>query len=98
MGPRITIHSALNLEYEQWPRLLGNKELTEALLSRLRHQCQTIHINGPSLREPPRLIRGSHRGHTQSLPETADATSIPLRPITNPILSCVAEVGYFKRA
>ena len=41
-----------NLEYEQWPRLLGNKELTEALLSRLRHQCQTIHINGPTLREP----------------------------------------------
>jgi sigma54-dependent transcription regulator len=41
-----------NLEYEEWPRLLGNKELTEALLSRLRHQCQTIHINGPTLREP----------------------------------------------
>jgi DNA replication protein DnaC len=41
-----------NLGYDQWARLLGNKELTEALLSRLRHQCQTIHINGPSLREP----------------------------------------------
>jgi DNA replication protein DnaC len=41
-----------NLEYDQWARLLGNKDLTEALLSRLRHQCQTIHINGPSLREP----------------------------------------------
>jgi len=40
-----------NLEYEAWPQLLGNKDLTEALLSRLRHQCQTIHINGPSLRE-----------------------------------------------
>ena len=25
---------------------------SEALLSRLRHECQTIHINGPSLREP----------------------------------------------
>ena len=41
-----------NLEYEAWPQLLGHKDLTEALLSRLRHQCQTIHINGPSLREP----------------------------------------------
>src|SRR6266481_3629461 len=28
------------------------QDLTEALLSRLRHQCQTIRINGPSLREP----------------------------------------------
>ena len=41
-----------NLEYDQWPLLLGNKDLTEAMLSRLRHQCQTIRINGPSLREP----------------------------------------------
>jgi DNA replication protein DnaC len=41
-----------NLEYEAWPQLLGHKDLTEALLSRLRHQSQTIHINGPSLREP----------------------------------------------
>ena len=41
-----------NLDYDQWARLLGNKELTEALLSRLRHQCQTIRINGPSLRGP----------------------------------------------
>jgi DNA replication protein DnaC len=41
-----------NLEYDQWHQLLGNKDLTEALLSRLRDQCQTIRINGPSLREP----------------------------------------------
>jgi DNA replication protein DnaC len=41
-----------NLDYDQWHQLLGNKDLTEALLSRLRHQCQTIRINGPSLREP----------------------------------------------
>ena len=41
-----------NLEYDQWHQLLGNKDLTEALLSRLRHQGQTIRINGPSLREP----------------------------------------------
>ncbi len=41
-----------NLECDQWARWLGNKDLTEALLSRLRHQCPTIHINGPSFREP----------------------------------------------
>jgi DNA replication protein DnaC len=41
-----------NLRYEQWHQLLGNKDLTAALLSRLRHQCQTIHIDGPNLREP----------------------------------------------
>jgi DNA replication protein DnaC len=41
-----------NLPYESWPTLLGNKELTEALLSRLRHHCQTLQINGPSLRPP----------------------------------------------
>jgi DNA replication protein DnaC len=41
-----------NLEYDRWHQLLGNKDLTEALLSRLRHQCQTIRINGPILREP----------------------------------------------
>jgi len=39
-----------NLPYESWPALLGNKELTEALLSRLRHHCQTFQITGPSLR------------------------------------------------
>jgi DNA replication protein DnaC len=41
-----------NLEYEEWHNFLGNKALVDALLSRLRHQCQTIRIDGPSLREP----------------------------------------------
>ena len=41
-----------NLEYEEWHNFLGNKPLTEALLSRLRHQCHTIKIDGPPLREP----------------------------------------------
>ena len=40
-----------NLDYEEWHNFLGNKPLTEALLSRLRHQCHTVHIKGPSLRE-----------------------------------------------
>jgi DNA replication protein DnaC len=41
-----------NLEYEEWYNFLGNKALCDALLSRLRHQCHTIRIDGPPLREP----------------------------------------------
>jgi DNA replication protein DnaC len=41
-----------NLAYEEWHNFLGNKALVDALLSRLRHQCHTVHIDGPSLREP----------------------------------------------
>jgi DNA replication protein DnaC len=41
-----------NLEYEEWHGFLGNKKMVEALLDRLRHHCYTLHINGPSLREP----------------------------------------------
>jgi DNA replication protein DnaC len=40
-----------NLEYDDWHTFLGNKALVEALLSRLRHQCHTVRINGPSLRD-----------------------------------------------
>jgi DNA replication protein DnaC len=40
-----------NLEYEEWPNFLGNRPMVEALLSRLRHFCHTVHINGPSLRD-----------------------------------------------
>lgn len=41
-----------NLEFDEWHNFLGNKALVDALLSRLRHQCHTIRIDGPSLREP----------------------------------------------
>jgi len=41
-----------NLAYEEWDHFLGNKPLVQALLSRLRHRCHTIRIDGPSLREP----------------------------------------------
>lgn len=41
-----------NLEYEEWHNFLGNRALVEALLSRLRHQCHTVRIDGPSLRDP----------------------------------------------
>jgi DNA replication protein DnaC len=41
-----------NLDYDEWHNFLGNKALCEALLSRLRHKCHTLRIDGPSLREP----------------------------------------------
>ena len=41
-----------NLAYEEWPNFLGNRAMSEALLSRLRHYCHTIHIQGPPLRDP----------------------------------------------
>ena len=41
-----------NLTYEEWPNFLGNQSMTAALLSRLRHQCHTVNIDGPSLRQP----------------------------------------------
>jgi DNA replication protein DnaC len=41
-----------NLEYDEWHNFLGNKALVDALLSRLRHQCHTVRIEGPTLRDP----------------------------------------------
>jgi DNA replication protein DnaC len=41
-----------NLIYDDWYGFLGNKQMVSALLDRLRHQCHTIHIEGPSLRSP----------------------------------------------
>ena len=41
-----------NLSYDEWPNFLGNPQMVEALLGRLRHYCFTVSINGPSLREP----------------------------------------------
>jgi DNA replication protein DnaC len=41
-----------NLVYDEWHRFLGNPPMVEALLSRLRHRCHTVTIDGPSLRDP----------------------------------------------
>jgi DNA replication protein DnaC len=41
-----------NLGYDEWANFLGNRPMTDALLSRLRHQCHTVVIDGPSLRQP----------------------------------------------
>lgn len=41
-----------NLDYEEWQHFLGQRPMVDALLSRLRHRCQTLRIDGPSLRQP----------------------------------------------
>jgi len=41
-----------NLQYEEWHSILGNKPMVDALLSRLRHRCHTVTIDGPTLRAP----------------------------------------------
>jgi len=41
-----------NLEYDEWNGFLNNDAMTMAMLSRVRHQCHTIRIDGPSLRHP----------------------------------------------
>ena len=55
MEERYHRHSTIittNLAYEEWVGLLGIKMMAEALLSRVRHYCHTVHIDGAKLREP----------------------------------------------
>ncbi len=55
MEERYHRHSTIvttNLDYGEWNNFLGNKSMVQALLSRLRHYCNTVRIDGPSLREP----------------------------------------------
>jgi DNA replication protein DnaC len=55
MEERYHRHSTIlttNLDYDEWHNFLGNRPMVEALLSRLRHYCHTVRINGPSLRDP----------------------------------------------
>jgi len=55
MEERYNRHSTIittNLAYDEWHNFLGNKAMVEALLSRVRHYCHTVTINGPSIREP----------------------------------------------
>jgi DNA replication protein DnaC len=41
-----------NLSYDEWSNFLGNPQMVDALLGRLRHYCHTVSIDGPSLRDP----------------------------------------------
>ena len=55
MEERYHRHSTIittNLIYDEWHNFLGNKSMVDALLSRVRHYCHTVAIDGPSLRAP----------------------------------------------
>jgi DNA replication protein DnaC len=55
MEERYNRHSTIittNLVYDDWHQFLGNRPMVEALLSRVRHYCHTVVIDGPSLRDP----------------------------------------------
>jgi DNA replication protein DnaC len=41
-----------NLGYDEWAGFLGNRNMVEAMLSRIRHHCHTVRIDGQSLRDP----------------------------------------------
>jgi DNA replication protein DnaC len=49
---RVSSIITTNLDYPSWYEMFGNKSLVDTLLDRLHHQCITIRIDGPSLREP----------------------------------------------
>src|SRR5713226_159142 len=55
MEERYHRHSTIittNLSYDEWGNFLGNAAMVDALLSRVRHYCHTVRIQGPSLRDP----------------------------------------------
>ena len=56
MDMRYTTHRSTlittNLDYPDWGRLLGDDDKAKAMLSRLRHDCVTVRIDGPTLRTP----------------------------------------------
>jgi DNA replication protein DnaC len=56
MEERYTAHKptiiTTNLDYDDWYGFLGHKDMVAALLDRVRHRCQTVRIEGPSLRGP----------------------------------------------
>ncbi len=55
MEERYGQHSTIittNLDYDERPNFLGSRPMVEALLSRVRHHCHTVRIDGPSSREP----------------------------------------------
>jgi len=55
MGERYGKSSTIittNLDYPDWYDLFQRKPLVDALLDRLKHNCITITIDGPSLRTP----------------------------------------------
>jgi DNA replication protein DnaC len=66
---RVSSVITTNLDYPSWYEMFGNKPLVDALLDRLRHQCITIRIDGPSLREPMSAPESAPPPATTASPE-----------------------------
>jgi DNA replication protein DnaC len=64
-----------NLPCENWYELFQNKSLVDALLSRLKHHCITIHIKGPSLRTPESAASSASPPETATKQSTRRAAS-----------------------
>lgn len=71
-----------NLEFDEWHQFLGNKPLVDALLSRLLHQCHTVRIKGPSLREPLNgtSAKPPSKSKSEALAASEDAKPAPTDP------------------
>lgn len=79
---RVSTIITTNLEFSSWYEMFGNKPLVDALLDRLRHQCITIRIEGPSLREPepePEAVQPAAKSAS-----SVSATSRAKKPSTKP--------------
>ncbi len=61
-----------NLEYPKWYDLFQSKSLVDAMLDRLKHHCITIHIEGPTLRDPSNEQKAAKRGKTKKSSKDAD--------------------------
>jgi IstB-like ATP binding protein len=77
MEERYHRHSTIittNLIYDERHNFLGNESMVGALLSRVRHYCHTVTINGPSLRDPQGRPMMDLRDYVRRLLETYRAT------------------------
>lgn len=79
-----------NLDYEEWHHFLGQRPMVDALLSRLRHHCRTLRIDGPSLREPQEATTNSR---STTAPPGGERNSDETKTTHQPDASVVARDG-----
>ena len=57
-----------NLGFDDWGNFFSDPAMTAALLSRLKHRCIVIQIDGPDLRDPNLGISGALASRSPSAP------------------------------